>query len=165
MDIEALYNQYQPGLLRYLTRFTGDPNEAEDVAQEAYLRLVRSPPDREDNLRGWLFVVATNVVRDRSKKRHEEALSPSAVDNIPAPGRAWDPAATLECKEIGEIVRRVLVKLTKRERTVLLMRQEGFDHKEIAAAVGATTKSVGTMIFRSLNRLKQELGDVVEELR
>ena len=52
MDIEALYNQYQPGLLRYLTRFTGDPNEAEDVAQEAYLRLVRSPPDREDDRGG-----------------------------------------------------------------------------------------------------------------
>ncbi len=165
MDIEALYNQYQPGLLRYLTRFTGDPHEAEDVAQEAYLRLVRSPPDREDNLRGWLFLVATNVARDRRKKRREEALSPSAVDNIPARGRETDPAAALERKEAGEIVRPVLAKLTKRERTVLLMREEGFDHKEIAAAVGTTKKSVGTMIFRALNRLKEELGDVVEELR
>jgi RNA polymerase sigma-70 factor (ECF subfamily) len=165
MDIDALYSEYQPGLVRYLTRFTGDPHEAEDVAQEAYLRLVTKPPALQDNLRGWLFVVATNVVRDRFRKRLEDNLKPDAVDAIPARGRATNPVLALETKEVREIVQRVLAKLTKRERTLLLMREEGFDHREIAAAVGTTTKSVGTMIFRALNRLKKELGDVVEELR
>lgn len=48
-------------------------------------------------------------------------------------------------------------RLSERDRTVLLMREEGFRHREIADAVGTTTKSVGTMIARALEKLAGEL--------
>ena len=61
-DLDALFNQHHAGLLRYLTRYTGDPEEAQDAVQEAYLRLVERPPEHQGNLRGWLFMVATTML-------------------------------------------------------------------------------------------------------
>jgi DNA-directed RNA polymerase specialized sigma24 family protein len=54
--------------------------------------------------------------------------------------------------------------LGEKERTVLLMREEGFSHREIADAVGTTTGSVGTMIARALDKLAAELPLDAEDL-
>jgi DNA-directed RNA polymerase specialized sigma24 family protein len=54
--------------------------------------------------------------------------------------------------------------LGEKERTVLLMREEGFSHREIADAVGTTTGSVGTMIVRALDKLAAELPLDAEDL-
>ena len=165
MDLNALFAQHHAGLFRYLTRYTGDPEEAADAAQEAYLRLIERPPEREEDLRGWLFVVATNVVRDKRKLRHEAVLSDEALERTALEGSASDPLAALERDERRQLVRQMLGRLLPKEKTILLMREEGFAHKEIAQAVGTTTKSVGTMIARALRKLSQDSGDVLEELR
>ena len=162
MNLAALFQQHHAGLLRYLTRYTGDPEEAADAVQEAYLRLVERPPERDENLRGWLFIVATNVVRDRRKKHHEAALAEAAEERIGSDQA--DPLVVLEQNERRRTVREVLDKLSTKERTILLMREEGFMHREIAEAVGTTTKSIGTMLVRALNKLAKDLGEEVEEL-
>lgn len=162
MNLAALFQQHHAGLLRYLTRYTGDPEEAADAVQEAYLRLVERPPERDENLRGWLFIVATNVVRDRRKKHHEAALAEAAEERIGSDQA--DPLVVLEQNERRRTVREVLDKLSAKERTILLMREEGFMHREIAEAVGTTTKSIGTMLVRALNKLAKDLGEEVEEL-
>jgi DNA-directed RNA polymerase specialized sigma24 family protein len=54
-------------------------------------------------------------------------------------------------------VREALLTLGEKERAILLMREEGFAHREIAVAVGTTTKSVGTMIARALEKLSRRL--------
>ncbi len=55
-------------------------------------------------------------------------------------------------------------KLSSKERTILLMREEGITHREIAEEVGTTTKSIGTMIDRALQKLARYLGESAEEL-
>lgn len=159
VDVDALFAGHNAALIRYLTRLTGDPDQAQDAAQESYLRLVTRPPTHSANLRAWLFTVATNVVRDQWRK---QAALREAADISPqeaaAPGD--DPQVQLERAERRAIVRRMLAKLSERERTVLLLREEGFLHREIADAVGTTTKSVGTMIARALRKLADELGPV-----
>jgi len=162
MDLDSLFQQHHAGLLRYLTRYTGDPEEAADAMQEAYLRLVERPPERQDNLRGWLVVVATNVVRDRRKKRREAAIADGGEERIGS-GEA-DPLALLEQNERRRAVREILDKLSKKERTILLMREEGFLHREIAEAVGTSTKAIGILLVRALNKLAKDLGEEVEEL-
>ncbi len=72
--------------------------------------------------------------------------------------------AVLEQNERRRAVREVLGKLSTKERTILLMREDGFLHREIAETVGTTTKSIGTMLVRALNKLAQDLGEEVEEL-
>ncbi|MFQ5705488.1 MAG: RNA polymerase sigma factor [Gemmatimonadales bacterium] len=163
MDVETLFDRHYPALLRYLTLYTGDSHEAADAAQETYLRLLKRPPERQDNVRAWLFTVATNVVRDRWRKRHvalQSDVIPQALVGDPPP----DPQATVEREERCRNVRRLLMKLTPKQRIVLLMREEGFAQREIAQAVGTTTKSVGTMIARALDRLATELEQAGEEL-
>ena len=68
-----------------------------------------------------------------------------------------DPSVSVEREERRAIVREALSELSEKERTTLLMREEGFSHQEIAAAVGTTTKSVGTLIARSLDKLANVL--------
>ena len=67
------------------------------------------------------------------------------------------PDEALERVDQRRRVRAALDRLSEKERTVLLMREEGFAHREIAAAVGTSTGSVGTMIARALRKLAAEL--------
>jgi RNA polymerase sigma factor (sigma-70 family) len=157
VDVETIFDAHYDILLRYLVRLTGDPDLAADVAQETFIRLVERHPD-ERQLRGWLFRVATNLVRDTSRvqRRRLELLQQSA-DPPGSAGNGLDPERTLEVKERRQVVRAALETLSLRDRTLLLMREEGFSHREMAEAVGTTTKSVGSMIARALKKLALEL--------
>ena len=66
-SFSTLYRTLQPPLVRYLGRLTGDADAAEDVAQEAFMRLLQRPELTDDAARLWLFTVATNLVRDRGQ--------------------------------------------------------------------------------------------------
>jgi RNA polymerase sigma factor (sigma-70 family) len=63
----------------------------------------------------------------------------------------------MEAAEARSVVRAALDQLTYRERTLLLMREEGFSHEEMARATGTTTKSVGTMLVRAFRKLSLKL--------
>ena len=67
-----------------------------------------------------------------------------------------DPQATLEADERRRAVTAALARLSDKERVAILMREEGFAHREIAEAVGTTTGSVGTLLARALERLARE---------
>ena len=138
-------------------RLTGDPDLAADAAQETFTRLIEKPP-RGNRHRAWLFTVATNVVRAWSnrRKRRNELIGDNherAAIGDPPPG----PDTTVESNQLRQLVRDALEDLSEKERTVLLMREEGFSHREIADAVGTTTGSIGTMIARALEKLAETL--------
>jgi RNA polymerase sigma factor (sigma-70 family) len=157
MDAARLFELHHAELLRYLVRLTGDPDAAADAAQEAFARLVDRRP-RGDRLRAWLFTVATNVVREASNaKRRRTALAGRVMARPPAGDPPADPLAATEAADERDRVRRALAGLAEKERTILLMREEGFTHREIAEAVGTTTGSVGTMIARALDKLAELL--------
>lgn len=158
MDLEALYARHHGELFRYVARYTGEPDLAEDVVQDVFVRLADRPPARYDNLRGWLFRVATTTAIDslRSSRRRLR-LARERPERLPMADAPPDAAAAVERSEVRRRVREALMQLAERERAVLLMREEGFAHHEIAQAVGTTTKSVGTMIARALEKLARRL--------
>lgn len=78
-------------------------------------------------------------------------------DRLPMGEAPEVPDRALELKQTQALVRSALDVLSSRDRTLLLMREEGFSHQEIAKAVGTTTKSVGSMIARALRKLSTEL--------
>jgi RNA polymerase sigma factor (sigma-70 family) len=157
MNTARLFAEHHEALLRYLVRLTGDGDLAADAAQEAFARLLAKPP-RDERPRAWLFTVATNVVRAAANngKRHR-ALLQRSVARVPVGNAPRRPDDELECNELRRTVRLALDSLSDKERTVLLMREEGFSHREIAEAVGTTTGSVGTMIARALDKLAERL--------
>lgn len=157
MDLDALFAEHRDAVCRYLTRFTGDADLAEDLVQETFWRLARRPFGVPNHVKGWLFRVATNLAKDarkNSRRRGELALvasaeSPSVV--------VADAAELVERAEVRRRVRAALNGLSHKERTALLLREEGFAHREIAAAVGTTTGSVGTLVARALAKLAERL--------
>ena len=148
----ALYESLQPSLVRYLERLVGDGDIAEDVAQEAFLRLLRRTDLDGDDARLWIYTVATNLVRD-----HGRAVARRRRLLVARPVKPSAPPAPDVEAERGERVSRVraaLDRLPVRDRQLLLMREEGFRYHEMAEMVGVAPGSVGTLIARALKRFE-----------
>ncbi|HEX4628069.1 MAG TPA: RNA polymerase sigma factor, partial [Gemmatimonadales bacterium] len=142
MDLDAVFAAHRDAVCRYLTRYTGDADLAEDLTQEAFWRLARRHFGAPNHVKGWLFRVATNLAKDARKiARRRNDLAQLARVESPTVGPA-DAQDLLERAELRGRVRTALQGLSHKERTALLLRQEGFAHREIAAAVGTTTGSV-----------------------
>lgn len=156
MDAAELFARHYDPLVRYLARLSGDHELAADAAQEAFVRLVERAP-RQSNLRAWLFTVGTNIVRDTTSRRTRIAALHRLPDRLPLPASPPDPEELLESKQRRERVRAALEGLSWKERTLLLMSEEGFTHREMAAAVETTTGSVGTMLIRARRKLLGQL--------
>jgi RNA polymerase sigma-70 factor, ECF subfamily len=149
VDFDSVFEDLYPSLFRYLHRLTGDGDVAEDIAQEAFVRLLRQDlPEQE--VRPWLFTVAMNLVRDRARKseRRQRLLTtaPSLVTRPPLPDE------DMERTERITAVRAVLERIPERDRQLLLMREEGFKYDEIARVIGVAPASVGTLIARALKK-------------
>lgn len=166
MRPEELFERHQGELFRYVARFTGDPDLAEDVVQDVFVRLAERPPRDDGRMRGWLFRVATTIAIDAVRlARRRRALVDAQPGLVPMGQPPPDPAAAVERDELRAKVRAALAELSEKERAVLLMREEGFAHREIAEAVGTTTGSVGTMIARALDKLARHLDLDAEDVR
>jgi len=163
IDIGALYLEHHADLFRYLCRLTGTPDLAADATQEAFIRLaVRAPEPRE--LRGWLFRVATNLARERARTRtRRRRLLDGAVHRAPIGEPAPAPDAALAAEERRRRVRAALQRLTERDRTILLMREEGFTHREIAEAVGGRRITLRTLDMRRYDEEARTVLDIYNE--
>ncbi|HSG48485.1 MAG TPA: sigma-70 family RNA polymerase sigma factor [Longimicrobiales bacterium] len=154
IDWSELYRTTFPDLVRFLHRKVWDPDRARDLAQEAFVRALQSPPDQP---RAWLFRVAGNLARDEARtvvrrKRHLALLKGEAqVRQEGAPG----PAEALEAADRGERVRTALEALTERDREALLLKEAGLSYAEIARETGLAVGAVGTTLARARKRLAE----------
>lgn len=151
MDFDHVFEQVFPALYRYCHRLTGDPDAAEDVAQEAFVRLYSNDVQgATEGVRVWLFRTATNLIRDRWRVRENRRR---LLDETPVtPEAPPDPERELRRQEVVDQVRGVLADLPERDRQLLLMRVEGFSYREIGDAVGVKHTSVGTLLARAQQR-------------
>ena len=154
-QVERLFNEYHAPLVRYLTRRLGDRDWAEEVAQETFLRALRQQDVRHE--RAWLFAVATNLVRDdaRREERRRRHLALLAAEERE---RELEEPIVLHAAERAEeaaLARQALEQLSERDRSALLMREEGLDYTEIAAALDLSHGSIGTTLARARRRLAE----------
>ena len=166
MRLEDVFARHHAELYRYAARFTGDADLAEDVVQDAFVRLAEKPPRDGSQLRAWLFRVTTTIAIDVMRTTGRRlSLVEAKADRIPVARPPADALDLVEREELRASVRAALATLNGKERAVLLMREEGFAHREIAEAVGTTTGSVGTMFARALEKLAQRLDLDAEDAR
>lgn len=153
-DVERLFRLYHAPLVRYLTRRLGDRDWAEEIAQETFLRALRQETISSE--RSWLFAVATNLVRDDARKQSRQRKH---LELLRAEAEAQDvvePEPTsMERDEERALARQAVESLAERDRLALLMREEGLDYDEIAAALDITRSSVGTTLSRARRRLAE----------
>lgn len=147
--MQRLFREHYPSLVRFLYRRLGDRDQAEDLAQEAFVRLLEHQPG---NPRAYLFTTALNLVRDlvRGDGRRSRHLQVLAVEQ----SDAADPGPEHEVLrgETAAEVRTALDALSERDRTLLLLWEEGFPYKEIANALGVAPTSVGPLLARAQKR-------------
>jgi RNA polymerase sigma-70 factor (ECF subfamily) len=154
--VEAAWADHAAGLQAYLTSLTRDPTTAEDVAQEAFLRLTREvgAGRTPDNIGGWLHRVATNVAMSRA--RHNQVVdryAPTLFDR-----RVGDsPEDEVLRHERDRQIRDALAVLSETDRAAVWMAAEGYGGPEIARALARTQAATRTLLCRARTRLRGSL--------
>jgi RNA polymerase sigma-70 factor (ECF subfamily) len=152
----AVYTEHYAELTRFLRRLCGDSALAEDLAQEAGMRLVSAlRRERIENPRAFLFHVAANLARDHLRRQLvAQTHSDAAAESEPAPGA--DHIAAVH-QEVA-LVAKAIAELPARARDVLqLARIEGYSQKEIATRLGIAPKTVENHLTRALAQLAARL--------
>lgn len=145
MDGTAAFEAQRPRLVGLAARVLGDRAEAEDVVQQAWLRLHRSGAGVED-LPAWLTTVTTRLCLDRLRAR---VPTPSA--QVEVPGAAPDPAEDLALAEtVGIALQVVLDRLSPPERVAFVLHDNfGVEHATIAAILGTTAVAARKLASRA----------------
>ena len=153
---EALFYTHYDRVYGLLFRLVGNRGEAEELAQEVFLKLYyeRFATGREHNVSAWLYRVATNTgynaVRSRRRRwQRNTVLLPDATDE------PQDPAAALAQKETQIRVRETLAELPRRDVQLLLLRQMGLSYAELAEACAIAPGSVGTLLRRAAESFRR----------
>lgn len=149
---EALFRRYYHRVYGMLYRLAGD--EAEDLAQEVFLRLYEHPPKRRGtDLGAWLYRVATNLGYNALRARRRQQSYRDLLGRGTA-GLGWghsEPAPetwTVEAEEQRQ-VRAALARLKERQAALLVLRYSGLSYREIADVLRISSGSVGTLLARA----------------
>ncbi len=148
-----LVRRYQDPLLGFLAKFLGDPRLAEDLAQEAFMRVYAKASTYKPGPKftTWLYTIAANLARDAAKyaRRHPAGhLEPAAAVDLRA--NVPDPSAAVLSHEREERVHRALASLPEEAREVLLLRDvQGLSYEEIAQVQGTPVGTAKSRVSRA----------------
>ncbi len=160
----SLLDRHKDGMVSYLTRLTGSHDRAEDLAQEAFLRLYahRGGDPEEGRTAGYLYRIATNLlVSQERRKRRWRLLSPLF---FAANGRHGEPQqqSRMLREELTGRVREAVARLPVRYRVPLVLHElEGWAYRDIAGLLGCNEGTVKSRIFRGRQALREELAPYV----
>jgi RNA polymerase sigma-70 factor (ECF subfamily) len=153
--IVKLYDDLRPSLHAYLYYLGMNTDQAEDVIQDTFLRLVtcRFKPGKQDNVRAWIFRVARNLSMDvhraqrRWSRRNDDEPHSAIRERIdPAPS----PEQQVLLEERMKRFEQTFAQLTPKQRQCVLLRAEGFRYREIALTLGVSVQRVGELMQRSI---------------
>ncbi len=164
----VVFQRYYSRVFAILTRIVG-PDEADDLAQETFLRFHDRPPmrrtDDEDAIGAWLYRVATNLGFNAIRTRKRRIAREERVTRAELPlQRPLDPEHEAVRREERALVQSVLLEMPERARAVLTLRQAGCSYAEIATTVGIAPGSVGTTLVRAEALFRQRY-EVVTDRR
>ncbi len=156
--IHAALERYERELVRYAARLLGDLERAQDVVQEAFLRLCKEPRAAvEGRTAEWLFRVTRNLAIDTRRK--EGRMNPLSDEDHTRPDeRSAAPDEALEQRDTVAFVLERLARLPAKQREALRLKfQAELSYKEIAEVMGETVGNVGWLIHVGLKGLRAKL--------
>lgn len=157
--IDRWYRREHPSVWRLCLGFLADGAEAEDVAQDAMLKL-HDRLDRWDRARpyaAWRNALVLNLCRDRLRRR---AARERVEMEAPLPRELPDPARAAERGEVREMLQRALASLSPREREAFVLRElEGHATSEVALVLEVGESTVRSLLTLARRRLRELLGE------
>ncbi|HEB68090.1 MAG TPA: sigma-70 family RNA polymerase sigma factor [Desulfobulbus sp.] len=158
-SFDEIIRRHQPTAWRIAYRFLGDPAEAEDIAQEAFLKILTAASRYRAtaSFSTYLYRIVSRLCVDHGRKKRPLCVDtfPERVDSSP------DPATTLDLKDRDALIRRTLDALPARQRmAVVLKYYEGLSYKDIAQAMDTSIKAVERLLGRARNTLQSSLAQV-----
>jgi len=170
---DALVLKYQHRIVKLVMRYVRNPAEAEDVAQEAFIKAYRALPQfRGDSaFYTWLYRIAINTAKNALASRERNPVAYDLDRN--AADEAYDVQARMKdadtpeglvlTEEIRSTVNAAIEALPEDLRTAIVLRElEGLSYEEIAAAMDCPVGTVRSRIFRAREAIDRRLRDVFE---
>lgn len=160
---EALLDRHRRGVFRFLLRFVGDAERADDLAQDCWMRFIGAAPrwTASGRFKTWLYAVARNLATDAARRathRDHEPLEHSAAER-----RGHDGAEAAAGAPEGDVLLRAALEhaiaaLPAEQREVFLLREyEGLSFAEVAEVTGAIVPTVKSRMRYALEALRRTL--------
>jgi RNA polymerase sigma-70 factor (ECF subfamily) len=150
---DALVRETRPALGAFLRRLCPSPQDAEDVVQETYLRVYqhRQRYDGRGSVKTWMYAIALNLLRDRSRRKKSAPLQGDVAAHLPVDHR-------LEKAELAERIGRLVQSLPEGQREIFtLYRYEGVPYEDIARMLGITVGAVKAQMHHALQKIRSGL--------
>jgi RNA polymerase sigma-70 factor (ECF subfamily) len=156
-EATILFGELRRPLLRYLVCLGLSSDEAQDVAQDAFLSLHRhlSAGGSQENIRSWLFRVAHNRARNQQASYHRRFGDP-LEQAVGLPLDEATPERALLEKEKFQRLGDAIRTLENSERECLLLRASGLRYREIGEVLGIATSTVADTVDRAIKKLAEK---------
>jgi len=165
-----LVERFQHRLVGVMHHLVGNADEAEDLAQEVFLRIYRTRKKYTPKAKfsTWLFTIANNLalnaLRDRQRRpvlplevRDSGPLGPRPTEAL-APTRDEPPTHNLQQQELADVIRQALDGLNERQRMAIVLNKfEDMNYADIAEVMGLSTKAVKSLLSRARCKLRETL--------
>lgn len=166
---EIIFHRYERRVLNMAARMTGNLDDAEDVAQETFIRANKSI----DGFRGgkfstWIFRIAVNLCLDRARRKVNQTSSLDSLieqaDWQEPESNTGDPQYTLMKEEFRRAVRSVLTSIPPHYRILLVLRHmDEMPYEEIAKVIGCSVNALGVRLHRAREVFRKRINPFIEE--
>jgi RNA polymerase sigma factor (sigma-70 family) len=150
--IEQIYHSYHEPILRYLTRFVGDRETAEDLCHDTFLKAIRHWGEHNPAcVKGWLYRIAANTAYDYLRRQRRVDMRPLTDEHATT---LTAPAMETRLDD-AEPILAALDRIPEHYRLSLLLNFAGYDHKDIAASLGVNPSTIKTRVHRARAHFRQ----------
>jgi RNA polymerase sigma-70 factor (ECF subfamily) len=173
---DYLYKKYQNAVFGFSYYLTQNRGDAEDLFQEAWLRVAKKLPDEIDmkSIKAWIFTIVANLHRDELRKKRvrrifllQKAASLEKENSLfPVPASKAVSVNSDEAIQasIGSDISRALASLPDRQRRIFVLKEiADFKQAEISDILGIPVGTVKSLMHRAVRRLRQELSKYNEK--
>lgn len=171
----VLVQRHQTRVFGTAAKMLGSLSEAEDVAQQVFIRVYRAAPRYKPTAKftTWLMTICRNCVFTHSKKLSRQRTEPLEYTDEEESGggesryadpEAYDSSRQLLVDELEQQVNTAILELPETQRMALVLRQyEQMDYDEIARVMGVSLSSVKSLLFRARDTLREKLRHYLEQ--